>query len=111
MQYRNSKQKFLRNVAEEKDINPGKSIYIDISSQQKPSYGGSKNWIIIQYSDTEQKLSFFANTKEYFTEKFTPSLKKRNTTKEGVKICRCDNADENKTLEENCAEKNKEINF
>ena len=37
------KQKLICKVAEEKDLKPGEIIYIDISSQKKPSYGGSNN--------------------------------------------------------------------
>ena len=50
-----SKQKLLHKVAEERNLKPGEMIYIDISSQKKLSYGGSKNWILIQDSDTKQK--------------------------------------------------------
>ena len=58
-----SKNKFLRKVVEERDLNPGKMIYLDISSQKKPSYGGSNNFILIQDSDTKKNV-FFAKTKE-----------------------------------------------
>ena len=57
------KHKFLHEVAEQRDLNPGEMIYIHIRSQKKPSNVGSKNWILIQDSDTKQKLSFFTNTK------------------------------------------------
>ena len=53
------KQKMLPNVTEEQDLNPGEMIYLDLSSKNKTSYGGSKNWILIQNSDTKQKSSFF----------------------------------------------------
>ena len=45
------KHKFLHKVAEERNLQPGKMIYLDISSQKKPSYGCSKNWILIQDLD------------------------------------------------------------
>ena len=57
------KQKMLPKVAEKQDLNPGEMIYLDLSSKNKTSYGGSKNWILIQNSDTKQKLSFFAKEK------------------------------------------------
>ena len=63
------KQKLLRKLAEEKDLKPGKMIYIGISSQKKSSYGGSKNWNLIQDSATKQKWCFFMKVKEYGTEK------------------------------------------
>ena len=51
----NNKHKLLRKVAEEWDLNPGEIIYILISSQKNPSYGGYKNWVLIEDSDTKQK--------------------------------------------------------
>ena len=69
-----SKHKLLHKVAEEHDLNPGEIIYLDIISQKKPSYVGSKNWILIQDSDTKQKLSFFKNSKEDLIEKSAPFL-------------------------------------
>ena len=49
-----SNHKLLRKVAEELDLDMGNMIYIDFISQKKPSYGGCKNWIIIQDSVTKQ---------------------------------------------------------
>ena len=42
------KRKFLHKVAEEQDLKPSKMIYLSISSQKTPSYGGSNSWILIQ---------------------------------------------------------------
>ena len=58
------KHKLEHKVAEERDLKPDKMIYIDMISQKKPSYGGSKNCILIQDSDTRQKWYFFTNTRE-----------------------------------------------
>ena len=52
-----SKQQLIHKVAEERNLKPGKMIYIVITSQKKPSYGGSKNWILIQDSKTKNGLS------------------------------------------------------
>ena len=57
------KHEVLHKVAEERDLKPGKMIYLDLSSQKKTSYGGSKNWILIQDLDTNQKLCFFVKVK------------------------------------------------
>ena len=46
--------KFQHKVAEERKIKPCEMINLDIISQKKPSYGGSKNWILIQDSDTKK---------------------------------------------------------
>ena len=69
------KHKSLHKVAEEPYLKTGKMIYQYLIYQKKPSYGGSKNWFLIQYSD-EKKRSFFPKAKEYFTEKFTPYKRK-----------------------------------
>ena len=58
-----SKHKFLHKVLEERDHKPDKLIYIDLRSQKKLIYGGSKNWIQTQDSDTKHKWSFFTREK------------------------------------------------
>ena len=58
-----SKHKSLHKVAEEHNLKSGKIIYLDLSSQNKPGYGGSKNWILIQDSDTKYKWTFFVKVK------------------------------------------------
>ena len=93
-----SKYKLLHKVAEECDLNTGEMIYLDIGSQNKPSYVGSKNWILIQDSYTKQKLSFFKRAKKYLAGKFTRFLKKMNTMRENVKILYCDNAGKTRLL-------------
>ena len=95
---------------EERDLKPGKNIYLDISSQKKPSYEGSKNWIIIQDSDTQKKV-FLHKGIIILTEKFTHFLNKMRTIKKNIKIIFCDNACKNNTLEEKGAKQIKEINF
>ena len=58
----NTNQKYLRTVAEERDLNEGEIIYL--SSQKKPSHGGSNNCNFLQDSYTKQNWYFFMNTKE-----------------------------------------------
>ena len=96
-------------MAEECDLKPVKMIYINLISQNKPSYRGSKNLILIQDSDTNQTWYFFTKAKKYLTKKLTPFLKQMNTTEKDVKIGRFDNSDENKNTQENSA-KNSENN-
>ena len=48
------KYKWLNKVAEYRELKPVKMIYLDIGSQNKPSYVGSKNWIFIQDSYTKK---------------------------------------------------------
>ena len=84
-----TKQKFLQKVVEERNLKPGEIIYIGISSQKKPSYGGSKNCVLIQ--DADKKWYLFTKTKEYLYEKVTPFFKKINNMKENFKTILCDN--------------------
>ena len=58
-------QKLLHKVADKRNLKPGESIYLDIISQKKPSYGGFKNCILIQDSYIKQKWSFFKKEDEY----------------------------------------------
>ena len=44
-------QKLLRKLLEEQYLKPGKRIYLDLNSLNKPSYGVYKNWILTQESD------------------------------------------------------------
>ena len=53
------KHESLRKVAEERHLNPGYRIYLDLCSQNKASYGGFNNWILVKDSDTKQKRYFF----------------------------------------------------
>ena len=55
------KHKFLHKSVEERNLKLGERIYLDLSSQKKPSYEGSKNCILMQDLDTRQKWSFFMN--------------------------------------------------
>ena len=89
----------LHKVEKDRNLNPWEIIYLDIISQQKPSCGGSNNWIIIQDSDIKQKSSFFTKAKEHFTEKVTPLLNKMKAIKKIVKIIYYHNTGENNTLE------------
>ena len=90
-----------------KEVTPslkkGERLYIDISSIKRRSYGGSKFWVLIVDDFTKMKWSIFVKNKSELTDKVIPFLK---TMHEEVKviiqsIC-CDNALENKILEDNC---------
>ena len=56
-------QKLLHKVAEERNLKPAEMIYLYLSSQRKPGYGGYKNWILIQESDTKQEWYLFKKAK------------------------------------------------
>ena len=57
------------------------------------------------------KLAFLRRGKRIFDWKVTPFLNKTKTVDKNFKIIFCDNADNNKTFEENCAISFEEINF
>ena len=76
-----SKQKLLHKVVEERNLNLAEMTYLDLIPQKKPSYGGTKNWILIQDLDKKQKWSLFTKAWEYLTKKVTSFLKKTNTMK------------------------------
>ena len=97
-------------MTEERNLKSGGMIYIGISSQKKPSYGGSNTCIIIQDSDTKQKWYCFTKIKEYLSGKFTPFLNKMKTMKKTSDNFLW-NAGKNKTLEKNCMKNFEEINF
>ena len=68
----------------EDDIKLFKTIHLRISSENKPSYRGSKNWILLQDSDTNQKWSSLRKKKDELTEKFSPLLNKFLSTDDPV---------------------------
>ena len=72
-------------MTEERNLKTVRMIYLDLISQNNPSYGGFKNWILIQDSDRKQDWSFFTKAKEYLTEKFTLLLNKIKIMKKKVK--------------------------
>ena len=96
---------------DQRDLQIGKVIYLYLSSQRKPSYGGYKIWILIQGSDKKQKWSFFTNAEEAFAENFAPFLKKINTMEINVKIFIYDNSGEKKTFEAITQNKSKKLNL
>ena len=63
-------------MAEERDLKPGEMIYLGLSSKKKPSYGGSKNWIIIRVSYKKPKMFFLHKGKRIFNWKNNFFLKK-----------------------------------
>ena len=60
-----SKKKFLHKVSEERDLKSGKIIYLDIFSQKKPGYGSSKNFILIQNSGWDWRITLVRQSEWY----------------------------------------------
>ena len=81
-------------------------MYIDLTSSKQTSAGGSKYWCLAVDEATHMKFSMFLKQKSDMKEKLVPFLKELHHTY-GVKIkhIRCDNAGENRALEDLCIEK------
>ena len=75
----------------------GKRLFLDISSIQTISYGGSKFWLLIMDDHTDKTWSYFLKSKDQLSSKLIGLIKNLKAT-HGVKVqtLRCDNAGENK---------------
>ena len=93
------RQKNVEKGPKEKSTKPGYRMYIDISLSKHISAGGSK-------------FSMFLKQKSEVKEGFIPFLKElRHTYGVRVEHIRCDNAGENRALEDACIEKDLGIIF
>jgi hypothetical protein len=80
----------------------GEQIYIDISSVKNSSFGGAKYWILMEDEKSHFCWSLFATNKSDLSSKVIPVLKRiKKEIQIEIKIIRCDNAAENKKLQEN----------
>jgi transposase InsO family protein len=98
-----SKQKNVSKVSRESPKDPGDLIYLDISSIKSKSIGGSKFWLLIVDGCTDMCWSFFLQRKSQTKTVVLQFLKDlRSKSNMTVKKIRCDNAGENKKLQELC---------
>ena len=94
------KQKNIPKKNEDKSMNPGERMYLDISSMRKPSMGGRQHWVLLVDEATKYKKSIFLKKKNEQVEPIIDWIKTLNARhKIQVKIVRCDNAGEHKVLE------------
>jgi hypothetical protein len=91
--------------------NPGERLYIDIISIKGESFGGSKFWALIIDDCTNYCWSYFLNKKSILKEKITSLILELKDLDIKVKILRCDDARENKALEDECKGKGLGITF
>ena len=106
------RKKNINKEVEKKETVPGRKLHIDISGIKYHSSGGSKFWLLVVDKATDCKFSFFLKKKSEMTEVMVPFLKElRDTYKRTVEIMQCDNAGENKVLEQACTEANLGIKF
>jgi len=87
---------------------PGERLYLDISSIKANSLGGKKYWALAVDDATSMKWSFFLKKKDELSAKFIPFLQGlrasdgRTVKYIFVRYIRCDNAGENRVLEQEC---------
>ena len=96
-----AKQKKLPKVTESTSKIRGERLHIDISSVKYKSYGGGKHWLLVVDDATDVNWSYIQKKKSELTENMIQlilDLKNKNNIT--TKFIRCDNAGENKKLEE-----------
>ena len=94
-----AKQKNLNKVTEERSKEVGERLFFDITPMKHPSYGGSRNWLLILDDYSDYTWSFFLKEKSDLAEcmvDFIQDLEAKHDIK--VKNIRCDNAGENKAF-------------
>jgi len=79
----------------------GERVYMDISSIQYPSYGGSKYWTLLVDEATNKCWSLFLKAKSgLLKDQVIPWIRTiQKTHGVHIKVLRCDNAGENNSLE------------
>ena len=98
------RQKNVEKGPKEKSTKPGYRMYIDLTS--------SKYWFLAVDEATHMKSSMLLKQKSEVKESVVPFLKElRHTVGVEVKHIRCDNAGENRVLEDACFEKDLGIVF
>ena len=96
-----AKRKNLSKTNHKKSKKKGGRVYIDISSTKARSFGGSKFWALMQDEATDMCWSMFLKNKSELKHKAIPLIKKiKKRTGVNIEVIRCDNAGENKSLQE-----------
>jgi hypothetical protein len=106
-----AKQKNVPKVSKHSATEKGERVAIDITSIKTISYGGAKFWLMIQDEFTGKLWSYFLKAKSDLPEtviKWINEIHKTTTVK--IKSIRCDNAGENKSLQ-NQIESKKDLNI
>jgi hypothetical protein len=107
----NAKQKGVQKVTADRSVVPGERLFIDITSIKKKSIGGSKFWLVVVDDATNFTWSFFLKQKNHAADAVINLLKKLLGLGCKVKTIRCDNAGENKDLENKCIKDDKLCNI
>ena len=91
---------------------PGDRVYMDISSIKYPSAGGSKFWILFVDDYSEFLFGTYMKRKSDLATEGIKLMKTiMNNSGVTIKVIRCDNAGENKTLEKEIIDRGMNIRF
>ena len=106
-----AKQKPVPKTSTRTTTTPGELMYLDISSVAKSSASGAKNWILLMDDYTGFCISRFVKKKSSLPiviMKVLHELKDKNIQ---VQTIRCDNAGENRALQQSCQAEGLGIKF
>ena len=107
-----AKQKKLPKITETRSKRRGERIFMDISTVRDKSYGGGKHWLLVLDDSTDVCWSRILKKKSDLCEKMLELILDLKTKlRVTVKIIRCDNAPENKKLDEECKVRGLGIRF
>ena len=106
-----SRRKNLNNYAINKSDVPGERIFTDTSWINTPSIRGSRYWILTVDECTDMKWSHFVKNKSDLKDVVIHLIEELKDKNISVKFVRCDNAGENRSLENECIEKCMKLTF
>ena len=105
------KQTKISKTTNNKAKESGERLFIDISSMNSTSLGGSRYMALVVDDFSGYEWGIFLKNKSDLHKQVIPLLKKLRTQKKPTKYIRCDNAGENVTLQKKCLEENLDIQF
>ena len=106
-----AKQMKIKKETDNKASKAGERLYMDISSVNHTSLGGSKYMVLIVNDYTKYHWCRFLKKKSEMASETIQIIKKLMLEKDEVKKIRCDNAGENLTLEKLCLKEGFNIEF
>ena len=107
-----AKVKSVDKITESPASHKGHIFAIDISSASHESIGGRRYWLRVHDIFTDMKWSYFLNKKSETSGKVRGLIKHLKIAEDvTVKTIRCDNAGENKSLQNDCIKEGLGINF
>ncbi|KAG7336872.1 reverse transcriptase RNA-dependent DNA polymerase, partial [Nitzschia inconspicua] len=105
------KQTSVPKVASREVTKPGEVMYMDTASIDKPSMGSKKFWFLFVDGFSDHTISCFGKHKSDLMRVGIDMLLDLKTKDIVVKTIRCDNAGENKMLEQACRKQGLQIIF